>query len=184
MTSDQEIGKKELETSELIPFLEAHKLVTGESLSHILGAWTENPDFICVRPDGSVVGVELTKVTENREVAFWDRLRFGEVRIDPIRTQNVIQHLLDQKERARADRYAKKVSENILALQLVDGSFAQLKGAFNGLEDDFTSHGFSEVWIADYTGLDAYGEIELFGLYPRQWWGHHIRPSPERKPYG
>lgn len=32
--------------------------------------------------------------------------------------------------------------------------------------------------------LEAYGDIELFGLFPRQWWGRHSRPWPDRKPYG
>ena len=184
MASEQEIGRKEIETSELIPFLEARELVTGEDLSLILGVWTENPDFICVRPDGSVIGVELTMVTEDREVAFWDRLRYGEVQIDPFGAQETIHYLIARKEKARAERYTKKVSDNILVLQLVDGSFSHLTGAFDGLETDFASHGFAEVWLADYSGLDAYGDVELFGLYPLQWWGRHTRPFPDRKPYG
>ncbi len=184
MVSDQDIGKKEIETDDLIPFLEAREVVTGEMLSHILGLWTESPDFVCARPDGALVGVELTKVTENHDVAFWDRLRYGEVRIDPYKTQETIQYLIDRKEKARVDRYTKKVSDNILVLQLVDGSLDQLRGAFDGLEDDFTSNGFSEIWLADYSGLEAYGDIELFGLFPSQWWGRHSRSWPDRKPYG
>ena len=184
MVSDQEIGKKEVETSELIPFLEARELVTGQGLSYIFGLWTESPDFVCARPDGGLVGVELTKVTKNHDLAFWDRLRHGEVHVDPYRTQKVIQYLIDRKENARVDRYMMKVSENILALQLVDGSLDQLRGALDGLRDNFSSHGFSEVWLADYSGLEAYGDIELFGLFPAQWWGRHTMPWPDRKPYG
>lgn len=186
MTSDQEFGKKEIETTELIPFLEARELVTGDELSLLLGVRTENPDFICARPDGSVIGVELTKVTADREVAFWDRLRHGEVRIDPYGTQETIRYLIRRKEKARADRYTEKVAENILVLQLMDGSLDQLDGGLKGLEDDFISHGFSEVWIADYSGLEAYGDIELFGLFPPQWWRRHTRQWSNRtpKPFG
>jgi hypothetical protein len=36
----------------------------------ILGIWTESPDFICAQPTGGLVGIELTKVTENPELAF------------------------------------------------------------------------------------------------------------------
>ena len=184
MTSDQEIGKKEIETSELIPFLEAREMVTDEGLSPIPGAWTESPDFICARPDGGVIGVELTRVTEDRDDAFWDRLRYGEVQMDSFRTQETIHYLIGRKEKARAQRYAKKVRENILVLQLADGSLDHLTRAFDGLEADFTEHGFAEVWLADYSGFDAYGEIELFGLYPHPSRGRHTRPSADRKPFG
>jgi hypothetical protein len=184
MVSDREFGRKEIETEELIPFLEARELVTGQKLSLIMGLRTESPDFICVRPDGRTVGVELTRVTEKYEIAFWDRLRYGEVQLDAYRTQEVIHHLIDRKEKSRLDLYMKKVTENILVLQLVDGSLNQLLGAFDELQSDFTSHGFSEVWLADYSGMEAYGDIELFGLFPSQLWGLHKRPWPHRKPYG
>ncbi len=39
--------------------------------------------------------------------------------------------------------------------------------------DDFNDHGFAEIWLADYTGLEAYGDIELFCLYPSEQWGGH-----------
>ena len=51
-------------------------------------------------------------------------------------------------------------------------------------KDDFRSYGFDEIWIADYTGLEAYGDIELFCLYPPEWWGFYERENPGRKPYG
>jgi len=184
MVSDHDMGKKEIEAHELIPFLEAREAVTGEVLSQIFGLWTESPDFICARPNGSLVGIELTKVTENQELAFWDRVRYGEVNIDAYKTHGTIQYLIGKKEQLRVDWYSKKVGDNILVLQLVDGSLNQLLGAFDDLQDDFASHGFFEIWLADYSGLEAYGDIELFGLFPRQWWGHHSKPWPDRKPYG
>ncbi|MDP3014211.1 MAG: hypothetical protein Q8M92_08230 [Candidatus Subteraquimicrobiales bacterium] len=153
-------------------------------MSQIFWAWTESPDFICIRPDGYFVGIELTRVTEDHDVAFWDCVRYGEVRIDPFKTQELIQYLIERKEKARSVRYTKKVSENILVLQLVHGSLDQLRGAFDGLENDFTSHRFCEVWLADYSGFEVYGDIELFGLYPSRWWGRHGRVWPDRKPYG
>ena len=184
MISEQDIGKKEIEFSELIPFLDAREIVTGDRLSVDIGISTENPDFICVRADRSVIGVELTKVTANREVAFFDRLLYGEVRLDPFRTQEIIHHLIGRKEKARSERYTNKVTDNLLVLQLVDGSFSHLAGTFDSLAADFTSHGFTEMWLADYSGLDGYGDIELFGLYPHRWWGRHTRPSHGRKPFG
>jgi len=184
MVSAQEMGRKEIERDELAPFLEAREAVTSEILSEIFGLWTESPDFICARPNGGLVGIELTKVTENHELAFWDRIRYGEVRIDGFKTQETIHYLIGKKEGLRVARYTKKVRDNILVLQLVDGGLDQLRGVFDGCQNDFASHGFSEIWLADYSGLEAYGDIELFGLFPQQWWGHHSRPLPDRKPYG
>ncbi|MCG6538254.1 MAG: hypothetical protein L7F78_26940, partial [Syntrophales bacterium LBB04] len=77
-----------------------------------------------------------------------------------------------------------KVAEVILVLQLMDGTLNQLRVVLADLQDDFTSHGFSEIWIADYSGLEPYGNIELYGLFPMKWWGYHERPWPDRKPYG
>lgn len=184
MFSDQDMGKKESETDDLVPFLGARQFVTGNRLSWISGINTECPDFICAREDGSNIGVELTKVTEDYEAASLENLRYGEVNIYPYKTLETIHYLIDRKEKARVKRYFEKVKENILVLQLVDGSFDQLRGYFDDLEVDFVSHGFAEIWLADYSGLEAYGDIELFGLFPSQWWGFHSRPWPERKPFG
>jgi len=184
MMSEQEIGKKEIEMMELLPFLDARKFITGEILSLIVGFSTENPDFICVHDEGQLIGVELTKVTEEHEKAIFDRIKYGEVQIDQYRTKEIIKYLIERKEKARSQRYTEKATENILVLQLVNGSFDQLKEAFDGLQGEFNSHGFTEIWIADYSGLEVYGDIELFGLYPPRWWGRHCRSWPDQKPYG
>ena len=173
-----------MELIELLPFLEAREHVIDEHLSEIIGLWIESPDFVCVRPDGRIVGVELTKVMEDRDAVFWERLQYGKVQIDPFRTQETIHYLIERKEKARSSRYSDKVAEVILVLQLMDGTLNQLRVVLADLQDDFTSHGFSEIWIADYSGLEPYGDIELYGLFPMKWWGYHERPWPDRKPYG
>lgn len=184
MGSDSGLGKKEGEREDLSLFLEARAWVTGENLSWIPWQWTESPDFVCVRADGQRVGVELTKVTVDHDAAMWDRTRYGRVRIDASVTLETIYSLIGRKEKARTERYTERVKDNILALQLVHGSLDQVAYAFDGLEAAFACHGFVEVWLADHSGLEAYGDVELFGLYPGQWWGPHSRPGPGRKPYG
>jgi hypothetical protein len=52
------------------------------------------------------------------------------------------------------------------------------------MKNDFATYGFVEIWLADYTGIEAYRDIELFGLAPDKWWGYHQRQNPYRKPYG
>src|SRR5262245_26957528 len=68
--SDQQLGKKFSEEEALYTFLEAYKHVTGEVL--IVLKSSESPDFVCQRSDGTIVGVELTKVMRDPESALWD----------------------------------------------------------------------------------------------------------------
>ena len=180
--SDQQIGKKMVEQSELEPFLEAYEWVTGESLSVIEA--DESPDFVCERPDGSRLGIELSKVTRDKQDIFWEKVLDRKYEIEANEAAEYIHHLLDRKEKARATRYALKSAKNMLVLQLVDGALDNIMWVFDGLQGDFIDHGFEEIWLADYSGFEAYGDIELFGLYPDHWWGYHQRPWPNRKPYG
>ena len=48
--------------------------------------------------------------------------------------------------------------------------------------EELADLGFAEVWVADYSELDAYRSIEVFGLYPEKYWGYHKRDRG--KPYG
>lgn len=184
MMSDQDMGKKEIETSELYEFLEARELITSEKLNQIIGLWTESPDFICVRPDGGLVGVELTKIMQDRDQVRSDVLRYGEARLDPYRVLETIHYQIERKDKTRADHYVKKVKDNVLALELVHGSLDPLEGSLEAIQGEFESFGFTEIWIADFSGLEAYGDIELFGLHPRCWWGRHRRVWADRKPFG
>lgn len=118
--SDQEIGKKVLEGTELEPFLEAYEWVTGDTLKVIEA--NESPDFICERPDGSRVGVELTEVTCDKNLIFAEKVLDRKYEIDPYEAADIIHCLLGRKEENRATRYVLKVVKNILVLLLVDGS--------------------------------------------------------------
>lgn len=181
--SDQEMGKKEIEREELWPFLEAYKNATGEPLEIV--ACAENPDFICMRPDGSFVGVELTKIRRHHDVARSEWIVHRKDTMGDYEMLEFIGHQLDRKDKARAKRYVEKVPESILVLQLVDGSLSRgFRRMLEGREDDFAARGFAEVWLADYSGVDAYGDIELFAIYPQTQWGYQKRPWPDRKPYG
>jgi hypothetical protein len=180
--SDREIGTKMVEGIELEPFLEAYEWVTGDALRVIEA--NESPDFICEHPDGSRVGVELTKVTRDKNLIFAEKVLDRKFEIDPHEAADIVHYLIGRKEENRATRYVLKAAKNMLVLQLVDGSLDNIMWVFDGLQNDFVDHGFEEVWLADYSGYEAYGDIELFGLFPARWWGYHQRPCPYRKPYG
>ncbi|PYK50331.1 MAG: hypothetical protein DME20_04515 [Verrucomicrobia bacterium] len=57
--SDRDLGKKMVEEEHLLRFLEAHAKVTGVSMKVVSNG--ESPDFICTRPSGERVGIELAR---------------------------------------------------------------------------------------------------------------------------
>jgi hypothetical protein len=180
--SDRDIGKKEMETDEVLLFLDAREWTTDEEL--VLVARCESPDFICSRRDGQRVGIELTKVMRDPRDASWDRILEGKGAMDPYEAQERICQVIENKEEARRARYVRKVTQTVLVIHLFDGSLDSLMPYLEDLEGELADHGFAEVWVADYSGREAYGDVELFGLFPEEWWGYHQRPRPYRKPYG
>jgi hypothetical protein len=170
--SDYELGMKMVEEEELYLFLEAYELVTGDKLQ--IASRRERPDFLCLRPSGRIVGVELTAVIP--QAGFW-----GDVR--PSTALEALVDTIDRKDAKRRTGQWAQRGNTILVLQL---QRCPLHDVASYLEDlgpqEFTGHGFREVLIADHSELDAYGAVELFGLFPRRLWGHHERDRG--KPYG
>ena len=182
MSSDRERTKKETEREALLLFLDAYVQVTGQPLDIIEDG--ENPDFICIRPSGSEVGVELVQITIGPIQMHWEGVFNGTTELEPFVAQELIYTNITRKEDARAKRYVHRVKTCILILQLIDTSLYAIQHTLDGLQDDFMDHGFTEIWISDYSSLDAYGNVELYGLYPRKYWGLHERPNHDSKPYG
>jgi hypothetical protein len=152
--------KKMHEEMEVQYFFSAHAQATGERLSVIESS--ERPDFICARSDGTRVGLELVKVTDSIAPA-----------LDIFFTI--------RKEKAKRQSSDWKLTGNtVLVVQLMDCSLTQLKDQFE--PGSFALHGFEQIWLADYTGLEAYGNIEILGLYPDRLWEYY--PSERGKPYG
>jgi hypothetical protein len=181
--SDKEMGKKMVEEEELFSFLNAYKDVVEEHLSYGFGRH-ERPDFICHRPDGTQVGVELVRVMRDPRDAqadyILDRIEF----MDGQDAIEMLYQLIEKKEKKRRQPDWDLAENTILVLQLFDCPIARLHLLDESLKKDFESYGFDEIWIADYTGEEAYGDIELFCLYPPEWWGFYERANPWQKPYG
>lgn len=180
--SDQQRGKKMVEQEDLYLFLEAYKHTTGESLD-FLGE-SERPDFICQRADRTPVGVELTKVMRTPQSASWDRILDGQEFRDVADTNDAIWFTAENKSRKLKAGPWQHAGCTILVLQVMDCPLSELHRYFEDSTspDDYAELGFSEVWVADYSELDAYGEIELFGLFPERSWGYYERWRG--KPYG
>lgn len=180
--SDQQIGKKEVERSELYYFLDSYERATGDKFTELASG--ECPDFICARSNGEEVGVELVRVMRDPEEAQFDGIVNKKFQADPQETLDRIFDLLDDKDKKRSNKYGRWANKTILVLQLLDCSILSLQSLLSDVKSDFAGYGFVEIWIADYTGVEAYRDIELFGLVPVKWWGYHQRQNPYRKPYG
>jgi hypothetical protein len=181
--SDQQMGKKETERIDLDYFIKAYEWTTGERLTEISSA--ECPDFICSLSSGENVGVELVRVMRDPEEAQFDKIINKKYEAEPQETLDRIFELIEKKDKSRSTNYGRWVDKTILVLSLFDCSFWSLRQFLTeDIQKDFAKHGFIEVWLADYTGKEAYRDIELFGLFPAKWWGYHQRKNPYRKPYG
>ena len=183
--SDQEIGKKMVEEEELLYFLDAYKQAVEEYLIYdVFSGRHERPDFICRRPDGTHVGVELVRVMRDPRDAqadyILDRIEF----MDGEDAIWMLYRMIEKKEKKRRQPDWDLPDNTILVLQFIDCPISNLHLLDESLKKDFESYGFDEIWIADYTGEEAYGDIELFCLYPPEWWGFYERANPWKKPYG
>ncbi len=181
--SDEEIGKKMVEERDLELFLEAYEHATGERIQ--VASRGESPDFRCLRADGQAVGVELTQIMQNPLDTIDEKnigKSFGD---DPFELSEQVQFRLEEKEAKRL-RYDPELAANtILVIQFVLCPLSRLLPLLTeDTQQDYSGHGFIEVWIADYTGVEAYGDIELFCVFPGDLWGHYQRRNPDRKPYG
>jgi len=182
--SDQEIGKKMVEEEELLYFLDAYKqVVKGYLIYDVFSGRHERPDFICRRPDGTLVGVELVRVMRDPQIAQADYLLDQIEFMDGDDAIWMLYQMIEKKEKKRQEADWDLPDNTILVLQFIDCPISYLH-LNESLKSDFESYGFDEIWIADYTGKEAYGDIELFCLYPLEWWGFYERANPWQKPYG
>ena len=180
--SDQEYGKKLVEEMDLEPFLKEYEWVTGLALQ--LVNRTERPDFIVQCSDGTQLGIELTKVIRNPESTYWARVLNGEEQANPIDTAIHLQELIYRKDIKRSESNWKLSKRTVLLLQLIDSSIDQVVLFLDvQIIREINKTGFFEIWIGDYSILEAYGTIQLYGIKPKKWQGLHDHFNSGKKPY-
>ena len=181
--SDQGYGKKLAEEMELEPFLKEYKCITGLALQLVNRA--ERPDFIAQRSDGTRLGVELSKIMHDRQSAFWARVLSGEEFADPVDTAMQLQELIYRKDAKRSGSGWTLPDRTVLVLQLMDSSIDQVVPFLDDqVIKELNETGFFEIWLADYTILDAFGTIQLYGIKPKRRQGLHNHSRTGNKPYG
>src|SRR5437867_8992017 len=122
--SDQYMGQKMVEDEHLGDFLEAYEEVTGEVLTVLEGG--ESPDFICERPTGQCVGVELTRPHHDYETAKWDRCWAVSRAMNNFDLLDAVHGIVAKKARRRARAGWRLPSSTILVVQLIDYTFSSL----------------------------------------------------------
>jgi len=181
--SDQEYGKKLVEEMELEPFLKEYEWVTGLALQLVGRA--ERPDFIAQRSDGTELGIELSKIMRDPQSTFWARVLSGDEFADPVETAIYLQELIYRKDAKRSGSGWTLPDRTMLILQLMDSLFDQVISFLDKqVIKELNETGFFEIWLADYTILEAFGTIQLYGIKPERWQGLHDHSKRGNKPYG
>lgn len=170
------------ETDQFIHFRDAYQEVTGELLECVRKS--ERPDFICRRPDGTLVGVEFTLVMRDRETSFWDDVINATRYMDSGDAVIAVGESIWRKAQKLTEADWQLPQSSILVLSIPDSPLSVIANRFDlSLCHEFAKTGFSEIWLADHSGMEAFGSIELFGLVPEKWWGYHRRHCG-MKPFG
>ena len=174
--------QKEGESERLAYFLDEYFNITGERIEVLES--TERPDFICSKENGSKIGIELTMVTRgDLQLIQYDKIiekmdfMSIEDAIDMIQWRAIL------KEEKRSKGNWKLPDANILVIELTDIPLSWIEHTISSkLFPDLYSTGFMEVWLADFTGIEAYDNIETFCVQPDELEGYY--PREFQKPYG
>ena len=169
------------EHEQLTHFCEAYREATGQRLRKVRKS--ERPDFICQREDGSLVGVEFTLITRDPESSQWDSILNGVEYMDGDDAVFHIQAAVATKASKRSEPDWKLPNSSILVLSTPDCPISDMEHFLDAYcRGEFDDFGFTEIWLADHSEMEAYGAIELFCLFPTERWGRYARDRG--KPYG
>jgi hypothetical protein len=117
------------------------------------------------------------------DLAKWEKILDGAPQFDPFHVLDCVYAVVEVKE-AKWTSW-RFVGDTILVLQFDYYPLSDVDGLLTvDMAKDFEESGFIEIWIADYTTVEPYGGVELFGLKPAKWWGYHPREDFSSKPYG
>lgn len=180
MASDQEMGKKMIEEDDLFYFLDAYRMATGEALVEITRS--ETPDFLCVDSCGQTVGIELTKLKFPPDYMFWKRaIEKEEWASHEDAFWRIIGLMANKTEKLGKGNWP-TCERKILVIQMVDYPLSELLPNAETDQPDGTD--FSEVWLADYSILDMYGDVDLFPIVHPTLEGYFPVASKDQKPWG
>ena len=174
--------RKEEEAEDIEMFIDAYLRATGQELT--LEDVDDKPDAICRRADGSLVGIEHTRVQRSPEQASFEALYYHRDEMDPGDTFDEINRLIEQKAALRPKF---STTKTILMIAIYESEFSLAARIASDIpEEDLASSGFEEIWLVDFKGIreGAHREVRLFGLHPAKWQTITARSMFDQKPYG
>jgi hypothetical protein len=172
----------EEESEDVLAFLAAYPRATGEELELI--DFSDAPDAICRRANGTTIGVEHTRIRRSPDDAHWDAILDYRDEMDPEDTLEEIERLITQKAQRRRKF---STARTILLVAIYESDFHLAAALASGFPlEDLRDAGFEEIWLADFQGIreGAHREVRLFGLYPATYRVMTGRSWFDQKPYG
>ena len=159
-----------MERSDLEYFLRARESATGETL--LFSETSESPDFICLRPNGTAVGIEHTKIEHNPEYReILESCRRYDGGLDNFAVFWAASNAIIKKETKRRKTHWKFPDSTILVLDLVEGYRIECWPDAHGYSNEIEDSGFMEVWISDHSTIETHNEVTAIGLFPKEIWG-------------
>ena len=161
---------KDTEREDVARFLAARFHATGKELTILTDS--EAPDFICTKPDGAQVAVEITKIEYNPErTEFLESIRAYTRELDNFAIFWAAATALAKKEAKRLKSHWKLPHATILVLDLPEGYRVEDWPEDSSYSNEFKNSGFLEAWISDQSSIETHGEVTVIGLFPTSIWG-------------
>ncbi len=155
-----------VEEQHLSYFLDAYITITGTSLAVFSSG--ESPDFICARTSGDLIGVELARSPHDHDLAVHNRI-WTDRTMESYDLLDAISASITAKERKRRSPHWRMPNNTSLVIELLDYSFDSLHWTTDSsLNNDYANAGFIEIWFADHSTLETFGEVPLIGLFPQE----------------
>jgi len=176
--NDWDLGKREIEREHLGLFLDAYERATGETFREMYDS--ETPDFIGRDDEGRVVGIEIVQLRFAPDERHMRRI-FPPQPEDPDAWWRLLE-LLHKKDQTLTKGRWSECERKILVIVLVDAS---IEAVGLGTDTDTPDEeGFDEIWLADYTQVEAFGAVDLFAIVHPELKGHFATGDWGQKPYG
>ena len=124
--SDQNIFRKEGEYENLNYFIEAYYYDIEVNLE--ISCSSERPDFICIGPNNSEIGIELTKITRgDPEEILWDQILKRKDYMLPENAIEMIQRLALLKNEKKSKGKWEQADNTFLLIELIDNPLHELR---------------------------------------------------------
>ena len=177
---DWSTAKKEEEWEALSHFMDAYRLITGETFDDIDAS--ETPDFLAQDAQGKIVGIELTQIKTSPEEMFLRRvIENQEWMTDEGGLLHLLNRMHSKEQKLQKGNWA-TCERRILIIQLVDYPLSEM--AFFDFETELPTPGsFTEIWLVDYTTIDAFAGVDLFALVHPTLKGEFPTATKDRKPF-